>query len=131
MHATTNDSQVDFRTFRTTKTLHNIFRTHFHSGNGAVIDRNDTVTGKDADFLGRSVADRLHHQQGVFYHLELHSDTLEVTLKWFVHLLHFLCIRISRVRIKLCQHFDDGFFYQLVFIYFVHIEIGDCKLCHL
>ena len=26
---------------------------------------------------------------------------------------------------------SDGFFHQLVFIYFVYIEMGDCELCHL
>ena len=31
----------------------------------------------------------MHHQQRIFNHLELYADAFEITLKRFVHLLHF------------------------------------------
>ena len=70
-------------------------------------------------------------EQGVLDHLELYADTFEVALKRFVHLLHFFGIRVSGVRVELCQHLDDSFFYQFVFIYFVYVEVGNREFRHL
>ena len=131
LDAATDNFQIYFRAFRTAKTLHDFFRTHLYTCNGAVVDGDDTVACKDSYFLGRTVADRLHHQQRIFNHLELYADAFEITLKRFVHLLHFFGVRVGGVRVELGQHFNDSFFYQLVFVYFIYIKVGDCKLCHL
>ena len=131
VHATAHDGQFHLRVFRPAQAAHNIFRAHFYSGNGAVVDGYDTVAGKDAHLLGRSVAHGLYHKQGIFYHLKLYADALEIALQRFVHLLHFFGVVVGGVRVELCQHLDDGFFHQLVFIHLVHIKVGDGKLCHL
>ena len=89
------------------------------------------VAGKDAHLLGRSVAHGLYHKQGIFYHLKLYADALEIALQRLVHLLPFFGVVVGGVRVELCQHLDDGFFHQLVFIHLVHIKVGDGKLCHL
>ena len=39
--------------------------------------------------------------------------------------------QVGGVRVELCQHLDDGFFHQLVFIHLVPIKVGAGKLCHL
>ena len=131
LYSTADDGQVDFRTFRATQALHDIFRAHFYSCDGGVVDGNDAVAGKDAHFLGGAVADGLYDQQGVLDHLELYADAFEVALKRFVHLLHFFGIRVSGVRVELCQHLDDSFFYHFVFIYFVYVEVGNREFRHL
>ena len=75
--------------------------------------------------LGRSVAHGLYHKQGIFYHLKLYADALEIALQRLVHLLHFYGVVVGGVRVELCQHRDDGFFHQLVFIHLVHIKVDD------
>ena len=103
-----------FRVFRSAQAAHNIFRAHFYSGNGAVIDGSDTVAGKDARLFGRSVAHGLYHKQGIIYHLKLYADALEIALERHVHLLHFFVVVVGGVRVELCQHLDDGFFHRCV-----------------
>ena len=78
LYSTADDGQVDFRTFRATQALHDIFRAHFYSCDGGVVDGNDAVAGKDAHFLGGAVADGLYDEQGVLDHLELYADALKL-----------------------------------------------------
>ena len=121
VHAAPYNGKFDFRVFRAAQPCHDILRTHLDSGDGAVVDCHDTVSGKDAHFFGRPVAYGLYHEQGIFYHLELYADTLEITLQGLVHFLYLFCIVIGRMRIELCQHFNDGFFHQFVFVHLIYI----------
>ena len=130
-NAAAHDGQVDFRILGTAQPLHDVFGTHFYSGNGCVVNCCDTVAGQYTYFFRGATAYGLNDEQGVFYHLELYPDSFEVALQGLVHFLHFFGVTVGRVWVELLKHPDDGLFYQLVFVYRVDVELADGKFGHL
>ena len=121
LHVTPQHGQINESTLRATQLLHNLFSAEFHPRNGRIVNGYDTVARQYAHLLGRSATYRLNHQQGVFHHLELHTNTVEIALQGLIHLLYLIGIVISRVRIELLQHLGDGAFHQAGLIDAVNI----------
>src|SRR3712207_8963130 len=61
-YSAADDGEIDLGSFGAAKPSHDVFRAHLHSGYDRIVYSNDTVSGKNADFLGRSVADRLYNR---------------------------------------------------------------------
>ena len=130
-HAAAHDGEVHLRAFGAAEALHDVIGAHLDAGNGGIVHRRDAVARQDAYFFRGSSADGLDDQQGVFYHLELDADAVEVALQRFVHGFHFFGVVVRRVRVQLGQHLDDGAFHHPVLVHGVYVQAADGELGHL
>ena len=130
-YASSDNTQANLRTLRTTQTTHNLLFRHRDASYCRIIHIDDTVACNNALFLRRSPYYRLYHQEGVLHHIKLHADTLEVTLQGFISLLHLLRRHVTAMGVQLFYHASDAILHQFLFINTVHIDIGDSHLGNL
>ena len=72
----------------------------------------------------------MDNQQRILRDVELHTDTLKVTLQRFIEFLHLLGVVIGGVWVKLFQHSADASLHQFVLIHVIDVEAGDSALGH-
>ena len=129
LNTMTHDTKVHFRALRTTQALHNFLFRHLHTCNCRIIDRDDTIASDDTYLLRRAVGHRLDNEQRVFYHIELHPNTLEIAIQRLIQFLDLFRSGVAGVRIELIQHATNGILHQFVLIDTVDVEIRDGNLC--
>ena len=112
---------IHLRTFWSLQATHDIFRTHLHTGYHRVVHHHDTVACQDSHLFRRSTRHRLNDKQGIFSHVELNTDTIEIALQGLVHAFHFFRCGIGGMRIQLFQHALDGALHELVIVYLIYI----------
>ena len=94
LHLATHNGELHRSALRSAQAHHYLVAWHLHTGNSRVVHRHDAVASHDAGFLRRSLGDGLNHDERVFNHIELHSDTVEIALQRLVHLLRLLGVGI-------------------------------------
>ena len=114
--AWTDNTQQHLCALGTTQALHDLLLRHLDTCNGGIVDADNAVASQDAHLLGRTAADGLDDEQGVFHHIELYTDTFEVALQGLVHVLYFFGRRIGGVGVQLLQHATDAILYQLILV---------------
>ena len=129
VHSPTDDAQLHFGAFRATQAFHDFLLRHLHASDGGVVDRHNHVAGDDAHLFGRTAADGLNDDEGVFVHVELHTDALERPRDGLVECLHILGGGVGGMGVKFGEHATDGVFGEFGNIDRVHIELHDGALC--
>ena len=131
LNATAHNTQHHLGALGSAETSHNLLLRHLHSGNGSVVDIDDTVAGKDTNLLRRTTRDRLDDEERVLHHIKLHSNAVETARKGFVEGFHLLGCGIGGMGVKFFEHTADGILHQLSFINTIHIHIVDSHFGYL
>ena len=104
------------------QTLHDVGALHLHTSNEGVVDQHDAVASQDAHALAGSTRDGLDDIERILLHVKLNANATELALQRFLHILGFLSIGVTAVRIQFLQHAHDGILHQFVLVNRVDIE---------
>ena len=86
------------------------------------IDFDDPVVGAQADGLGRSSGNGVHHDQGIAQQVELDPDAAKLPVEALAHLRHLLRIDIGRMGVQLGQHAADGALDQRGHLHLIDVQ---------
>ena len=126
-----DNRQRHLRATFASKSAHDVVPIHLHTSYRGVIDGNNTVASEDAHFLRRASRGGLHDHQCVVNDIELHTNTLEIALQWFVERLRLLGIGVTGMGIQLLQHATDSILHEFALIDRIDIIVVDSDLSHL
>ena len=124
----THNTKVHLRALRTTQTLHDLLFRHLHTCNCRIIDRDDTIASDNTNLLRRAIGHRLDDKQRIFYHIELHPNTLEIAIQRLIQFLDLFRSGVAGVRIELIQHATNGILHQFLVVYRIYIQLFDGTL---
>ena len=115
--AVAHDVDPDLRAGLAPQVFGNVRAAHPHGVER--VDTHDAVVGPDADPLGGSSGDGVHHDHRVAQDVELHADAAEFPVETLLHALHLLRADVGRMGVQLFEHardgaLDDGFHLHLV-----------------
>ena len=87
------------RAFRSPKALHDIGSPHLHARDHRIVHLDDTIARHQSNLLGGTTGNYLNHVHRIGQHIELNTNTIEITLQRLIHLLGLLRIHISGMRV--------------------------------
>ena len=123
--APSQHAHVHLRAARPPQPPHDVGGLHLHPGNERVFDVYHAVAGQYAHLLGGTSRHRLHHEERVLQHLELHPDAVEAALQRLAHPLHLVARDVGRVRVEFPQQAGDDILHHPAAVDAIHVQVGD------